>query len=338
MSENPNTVHGRLMEAAHISGYTFERACSELEWLLNDDRWKELGFKDGDEFVRSIEGLFAGFKVTVEQRKPLSKRLARIASQGAAAKVLGVSKSQVQRDSDPNGSKPEKKAPETAVAEAPSHPNGSKPEWFQGETGKTVTSAKRQAKKRTRQEKRDADEQRVTGLGIRPGKYRTLIIDPPWDYGKLSIAGTAAPTYATMTHEKLLKFDVLQWAESDCHLYLWTTNNFIGRAIELMAAWGFEYKTVITWVKPRLGLGTYFRNSTEHVLFGVKGNLPTRSDSIPTHFEAPLGAHSEKPDSFYELVSKASYLDAGEIFQRKQRPGFIDCFGVPADACMAGQR
>jgi N6-adenosine-specific RNA methylase IME4 len=74
-------------------------------------------------------------------------------------------------------------------------------------------------------------------------------------------------------------------------------------------------------------MGTFFRGSTEHVLFGTRGQLMTRSRSIPTHFEAPVGAHSEKPERFYEIVCEASFLPVGEAFQRKARDGFVNLFG-----------
>ena len=84
-----------------------------------------------------------------------------------------------------------------------------------------------------------------------------------------------------MTHDQLLALDVAQWADDDCHLYCWTTNNFMPRAVELVARWGFQHKTVLTWNKPRWGLGSYFRNSTEHVLFAVRGELRTRWTPSP---------------------------------------------------------
>ena len=90
-----------------------------------------------------------------------------------------------------------------------------------------------------------------------------------------------------MSQDELLAMPVADWAEDNCHLYLWATNNFITRAGELMAHWGFQHKTVLTWVKPRWGLGSYFRNSTEQLLFGVRGELRTRVHSISTHFEPP---------------------------------------------------
>ena len=182
------------------------------------------------------------------------------------------------------------------------------------------------AAKKERIELRAEDEKRVLSLVLRPGRYRTLVVDPPWDYEWLSLAGRAKPSYATMTHAQLLALDVAQWAEDDCHLYLWTTNNFMTRAVELMARWGWQHKTVLTWIKPKFGLGSYFRNSTEHILFGVRGELRTRSDSIPTHFEVPVLGHSEKPEKFYEIVRAASYPPYGEVFQRTARADFTNTY------------
>ncbi|MGP0058588.1 MAG: MT-A70 family methyltransferase [Beijerinckiaceae bacterium] len=95
-----------------------------------------------------------------------------------------------------------------------------------------------------------ANEARVQSLKVAPGRYRTLIIDPPWDYDWLSLAGRAAPGYATMSHEELLALPVAEWAEDNAHLYLWTTNNFLPRAAELMARW----RRAVTTVASRLVL------------------------------------------------------------------------------------
>jgi N6-adenosine-specific RNA methylase IME4 len=175
------------------------------------------------------------------------------------------------------------------------------------------------------------DERRV--LGLRPiiGKFRTIVLDPAWEYDWLSLAGRAKPGYAMQTHEELLALDVKAWAdeEAGCHLYLWTTNNFMDRAAELVQHWGFQHRTLITWIKPApFGLGSYFRNSTEHVRFATLGDTTTRpaGASIPTHFEAPRGEHSEKPECFYEIVRCASYPPYGEGNQRTPRPDFVNLF------------
>lgn len=169
-----------------------------------------------------------------------------------------------------------------------------------------------------------AKQDEATLLSVKPviGVYRTIVIDPPWDHEGFSLAGRGAPTYAVMSQEELLALPVGDWTDEQCHLYLWTTNNFLLRAGELVTAWGFEFKTVLTWVKPKFGLGTYFRSSTEHVLFAVKGDLNTRCANIGTHFEAPVGKHSVKPEEFFGIVERASYPPYLEVFARKQRGGW----------------
>jgi ParB/RepB/Spo0J family partition protein len=175
------------------------------------------------------------------------------------------------------------------------------------------------------------DEARVLGLQPRVGKSRTLVIDVPWEYDN-DWLGRGAPQYALMKRDEALALPVASWAEDDSHIYVWATNANLPLAVECMAAWGFVHKAVLTWVKPApFGLGKYFRGSTEHVLFGVRGSLMTRSTSIATHFEAPRGEHSEKPERFYEIVRAASYPPFGEAFQRKARPDFVNLF-EPAPA------
>jgi N6-adenosine-specific RNA methylase IME4 len=179
------------------------------------------------------------------------------------------------------------------------------------------------------------DEQRVLRLVPRVGKYRTLVIDPAWEYQSLSIAGRAKPSYAMQTLDQLLDLDVTQWVDGQCHLYCWTTNNFLAEACKLVAHWGFQHRTVLTWIKPPpFGLGSYFRNSTEHVLFATVGETTTRpaAAKIPTHFEAPRGEHSEKPEEFYEIVRRASFPPYGEANQRKARSDFTNLFEEIAEA------
>ena len=180
------------------------------------------------------------------------------------------------------------------------------------------------------------DEARVRLLAPVPGKFSTLVIDPPWEH-TCSFLLRSAPTYATMTQQQLLAFDVLQWARDDCALYLWTTNASVPHAIELMAHWGFKRKNILTWIKPNFGLGRYFRNSTEHVLFGIRGNVKIRREDIPTHFEAPTTGHSCKPEKFYEIVRVASYPAYGEIFQRNNRVDFTNLY-QPKKPALQGQK
>jgi N6-adenosine-specific RNA methylase IME4 len=182
-----------------------------------------------------------------------------------------------------------------------------------------------------RTEKVQADEQRVLNLVPIVGKFRTLVIDPAWEYEALSLAGRAKPGYAMQTLDQLRALDLKQWIDDDvgCHLYCWTTNNFSNEAHKLVEHWGLQHRTVLVWIKPLpFGMGSYYRNSTELCLFATFGKTTTRpaAASIPTHFEAPRGEHSEKPEKFYEIVRAASYPPYGEGNQRKARPDFQNLF------------
>ena len=167
----------------------------------------------------------------------------------------------------------------------------------------------------------------MASLAVRPGRYRTLVIDPAWPW---DMSGSRDVDYADMSLDEIAALPVASWAEDNAHLYLWTTNAHHAYACDFMRAWSFTPKSVLTWVKPPpLGAGYFFRNSTEHVLFGVRGHLPTKAaaESIPTHFEAPRGAaHSAKPEAFYDIVRAASHGPYGEAFQRTARPEFANLY------------
>jgi N6-adenosine-specific RNA methylase IME4 len=148
----------------------------------------------------------------------------------------------------------------------------------------------------------------------------------------MDFVGRGRPDYACMELNELLALPVESWCEQNCHLYLWTTNAMFPAANQLREKWGFRHNTILTWAKPKIGMGTHFRGRTEHVIFGIRGSLAARSNNISTLFEAPVGKHSEKPEKFYEIVRAASYPPYGEAFQRKARPGFVNLFGPKAEA------
>lgn len=185
---------------------------------------------------------------------------------------------------------------------------------------------------------RARDEARVLDLVPVQGRFRTLVFDPPWAEDNISDA--AGHDYALMPFADILAMPVPAWAEDDAHLYLWVTNNTILLAPQLLAAWGFEHKTVLTWTKPDIGFGRYFRNSTEHVIFATRGTLRTRppARSTRTDHDWPVGANSVKPDAFYDLVRACSYPPYGEAFQRTPRPDFANLYqSAPAPALMAAE-
>lgn len=183
---------------------------------------------------------------------------------------------------------------------------------------------------------RQRDEERVLRLQPVLGKFRTLVLDPAWDEDNISEA--AGHDYALQSFDQIQTMPVGEWAEEDSHLYLWATNNTLPLACRLIADWGFAYKTVLTWTKPDIGLGRYFRNTTEHVLFAVRGTLRTRAParSIRTDHDWPVGENSEKPEGFYDLVRACSFPPFGEANQRQPRPDFTNLY-EPAPLLMAAE-
>jgi hypothetical protein len=129
--------------------------------------------------------------------------------------------------------------------------------------------------------RRTEDEKRILGLAPIVGKFKTLVIDAPWQFDD-NFLGRGSPDYNTMTQEQLLALPVQSWAEDNCHLYHWSPNAMLPQAFELMARWGFRYSTMLTWAKPRFGMGKHFRGQTEQVLFGIRGVLDTRRADIST--------------------------------------------------------
>jgi len=157
---------------------------------------------------------------------------------------------------------------------------------------------------------------------IPAGLFATIVADPPWPYSNQATRGAAEDHYQTMTLEELAALPLTERAAPDAHLYLWVTNAFLPDAFEIVKSWGFEYKTLLTWVKPQMGMGNYFRNVTEHVLFCVRGRLRTLSKDTINVINARRTQHSEKPEAFYQLVEKSSPGPYLELFARRERDGW----------------
>ncbi|MEA1884924.1 MAG: MT-A70 family methyltransferase [Thermotogota bacterium] len=193
---------------------------------------------------------------------------------------------------------------------------------------KQIDTGKKKVSVMSRELKRKADSKAIQNktFPVIEGKFKTILIDPPWDYKAISLAGRGHPEYSTLSIEELTKLNIGQYAETDCHLYLWATNNFLYEALKLGVGWGFSYKTVLTWVKPSMGMGSYFRNNTEQLLFFVKGALQTRTNNTLTHFESPRGKHSAKPEISYQIIEANSYPAYLEYFGRKERENW-EVFG-----------
>lgn len=158
------------------------------------------------------------------------------------------------------------------------------------------------------------------------GTYRTLVADPPWMFPRDWGDGVAADHYAPMATEVIAALPVADFTATDSHLYLWVPGSLLAEALIVCEAWGFSYKALLTWVKPGLGLGHYWRVGTEHICFATRGSLPTQARNLNNWFEARRKRHSEKPDEFYKLVERASPGPFLELFARRPRVGWT-CWG-----------
>ena len=156
--------------------------------------------------------------------------------------------------------------------------------------------------------------------------FSTIVLDPPWDWGDEGDAdqlGRARPTYQTMPIGELMKLPVAALAAKNSHVYLWITNRSLPKGFALLDAWGFRYITTLTWCKPSIGMGNYFRGSTEQILFGVRGSLALKRKDIGTWFAARRpGRHSTKPPESYELIESCSPAPYLEMFSRSGRKGW----------------
>lgn len=152
-------------------------------------------------------------------------------------------------------------------------------------------------------------------------RYRTILADPPWDIQQAGKRG-AERHYPLLSVDEICALRVDRLAEDNAHLWLWTTNAAVPAAHQVIQAWGFRYVSVLTWVKPRLGLGVYLRNSSEQLLFAVRGRAPIRFRAQPTWLFAPVQEHSHKPEEQYAIIERCSPGPYLELFARRSRPGW----------------
>ena len=163
--------------------------------------------------------------------------------------------------------------------------------------------------------------------------FSCILMDPPWqERGGGKIKRGADRHYPLVPSRQLplviLGSGVFRPAQ-DCHLWMWSTNNFLPDALWLMSALGFRYVTNAVWVKDRIGLGQYFRGQHELLLLGVQGSGPavrTAARDLPSVVFAPRTKHSAKPTEAYELIEARSMGPRLEMFARHPRSGWA-CWG-----------
>jgi len=157
------------------------------------------------------------------------------------------------------------------------------------------------------------------------GKYRCIVIDPPWPIDKIARAvrpNQVAVDYPSMSIDEIRALPVPDLADDGSHVYLWTTHKHLPNALSLFESWGVKYQCLMTWVK-NVGMTPFsWMYSTEHVLFGRVGNLDVQRKGLRLDFAAKVREHSRKPDEFFALVAQASPGPRLEMFARESRDGF----------------
>lgn len=167
------------------------------------------------------------------------------------------------------------------------------------------------------------------------GGFSTVLADPPWRFanrtGKVAPEHRRLDRYSTMSLDAIKAMDVQNILAPNAHLYLWVPNALLPDGLEVMKAWGFRYISNIVWAKRRKdggpdgrGVGFYFRNVTELLLFGVHGSMRTLAPgrSQVNMIETRKREHSRKPDEQYDLIESCSPGAYLELFARHPRPGW----------------
>ena len=163
-------------------------------------------------------------------------------------------------------------------------------------------------------------------------KFATVLADPPWQFanrtGKIAPEHKRLNRYETLSLDEIMSIPVKDVLQEEAHLYLWVPNALLPDGLQVMKAWGFTYKTNIIWHKIRKdggpdgrGVGFYFRNTTEMLLFGVKGHMRTLQPGRTqvNIIKSRKQEHSRKPDEQYDLIEHCSPPEYLEIFGRGSR-------------------
>jgi N6-adenosine-specific RNA methylase IME4 len=175
-------------------------------------------------------------------------------------------------------------------------------------------------------------------------RYAVLHADPPWHFEvyneESGVERAAGNYYPTMSLDEICALPVLSLAAPDAILFMWTTAPHLQESFQVLAAWGFEYKTNAVWVKDKIGLGYFVRNQHELLLVATRGDMPSPSPANrpPSVISAPRREHSRKPDEAYALI-EAMYpaLPKLELFARQRRPGW-DVWGNETDKFTADKQ
>jgi len=178
--------------------------------------------------------------------------------------------------------------------------------------------------KNINKEKRERMHEEKRTRELPTGKYAVIYADPPWQYDNSGFNEAADNQYPTMPLDEICELPITDLADETTVLFLWATNPLLPEALKVLAAWGFEYKTNIAWIKDAgRGKGWYLKSKHELLLIGVKSETPHPIERPDSCFEADRGSvHSRKPEKAYEIIESMYPGSKIELFSRVARNGW----------------
>lgn len=304
MTDSPDARYGRILEGAHVAGYTFARVQDHLIQLLESGDWKVVGpgFSHPSDFMRSID--LTSWRI--EDHAKLAEALKGAdpeVSTRAIAEATGIPRRTLDKAlAKAGGSKDP-----PAEHDDPSHES------------RDLNSGSNDPP--------DDSPAPAETPELPDGQYRCVTIDAPWPMEK--IERKVRPKqgkhldYPTMSIEEIEQVvgNVLR-QQPACHVYLWVTQKFLPSGLRLLQAWDVKYQCAMTWVKNVGPTPFSWMYDTEHVLFGQRGSVRLREKGLRLSFQAKVDGHSRKPAIFYQRVIAASPGPRLAMFERGERDGF----------------
>ncbi len=195
-----------------------------------------------------------------------------------------------------------------------------------------VDGAYNELKRRKRKAEVETLSEEIKANNYQPpsGKYDVIVIDPPWPYGTAyNPAGRrAASPYPEMSLDEIRAINLP--AADNCVLWLWTTHKFMRESFGILDAWGFRDVAILTWVKDRMGLGSWLRSQSEFCIMAVRGHPTVNLTNQTTVIYGEMREHSRKPDEFYSMVESLCSGYKIDWFSREKREGW-EQFGAEAE-------
>jgi N6-adenosine-specific RNA methylase IME4 len=324
---NANQAYGALTEGLYLAGFTFERAMTRVLALLKNGDWKTVGdgFDDVNAFVRSLR--LDQLKVLADQRQEFAERVKALqpkVSNRAIASALGVDEGTIRKAGAENSALDSRKAKQNGNAGAEN-------------SARSAADGRRDAarigQRDTREERREEKLASVATTARLTGCYSVFYADPPWEDEFGPNDRQAELHYPVMPLAAIKAMPVSDISAKDAVLYLWAMPHMLPAALEVMRAWGFEYRTEMIWSKDKIGLGEWARQQHEPLLIGRRGEFPPPPPAVrsPSVVASPRLKHSEKPAVFAEMIERFyPTMPKIELFRRGPARKGWDAWGNEA--------